>query len=188
MDGRTDRRTDRPTHIRTDASEITRPSLYTRSSPLSDANYQQESKVQFVYDAVYALVYALAAMRQKYCSPSSGHGSFGGGDGRGGVGDGGVAKSDGGDDGGITGGLCDAMLRRLSSDDLYQHILNVSFTGEHFYLRCVLASLLEGLSVYERRIFKENSTFFIYSLSIACSGMPGRSLFRSFFFFINDFL
>ncbi len=32
MDGRTDRPTDRPTHIRTDASEITRPSLYTRSS------------------------------------------------------------------------------------------------------------------------------------------------------------
>ena len=78
-----------------------------------DGNFQQESKVQFVYDAVYALVYALAAMRHKYCAPSgsgSGSGSGGGG-------------------GGEYPGLCEEMLTRLASDDLYQHILNVSFIG-----------------------------------------------------------
>ena len=160
---------------------------------LSDSNFQQESKVQFVYDAVYALAFALRSMRKQYCpeslpdlemdssdtdiemdsdlqmdpDPKQDHdfgldpyendllrgkyherdgGKLGGNaEGRRAAGKGGrsnvtrlgVVRGD--DDvrgrvrdatrGGVRRGLCAAMLQRLASEDLYQHILNVSFTG-----------------------------------------------------------
>lgn len=94
----------------------------------------QESKIQFVYDAVYALAHALHALIEDACGGETGSAGVGGGD----PGRGGGLASEGGGVEGKKGGARGRKSRRqrcirglkVDGGELYKlYLLNVSFDG-----------------------------------------------------------
>lgn len=80
------------------------------------ARYEQESKVQFVVDAVYAFALALHNLQRDVCPKAE--------------------------------GLC-ALMAHYDRGAFYRnYLLNVSFTGESNYARCIEAEGSKGNSIF----------------------------------------
>lgn len=72
--------------------------------------YEQDSKIQFVVDAVYAFAHAISALQRDVCGGSSG--------------------GSGGRNRGRISGACPALLNYDGGDFYTKYLLNVSFIGE----------------------------------------------------------
>lgn len=85
---------------------------------LTHLGYEQDSKIQFVVDAVYAFAHAASALQRDVCG--------GGGSGSGG-------KQHGGHRSGRVNGPCPQLLNYDGGDFYSKYLLNVSFLGESFF-------------------------------------------------------
>ena len=85
---------------------------------LTHLGYEQDSKIQFVVDAVYAFAHAISALQRDVCVGSSGGGGGGGG------GRGGHHRPV------RVYGACPALLAYDGGDFYTKYLLNVSFFGE----------------------------------------------------------